>query len=246
MKSLVFPEGDDSRVIEACSQLIRDINCILLTTGTLNERLETGMKMVVENKADGLITGATHPTRDTLLAAFKYIGLEEGVRKVSSGFLFKLRDKTFYFADCAVQINPTVEELVEIARLSARNFERITKEKARIALLSYSTLGSANGESALKMREVAKRLGLIGELQADAALVPEVFKQKTRKELSEPYNVFIFPNLDAGNICYKMVERLAGAKATGPILQGLKKPVHDLSRGCSVQDIVDLARIAVL
>lgn len=251
-KILVFPEGTENRIVKA-SKIIerkRIAKTILLKEGNINERIKEGLTLVKDGKADGLITGASHPSLDTLKNAFKIIGTRKDVKKASGTFLIILKDKQFLFADCAAIPEPNSTELAEIAKLSKETFEMLTKEKARIAMLSYSTHGSGKGESVDKVRKAVKiaeknNLEVYGEIQADAALIPEICKRKF-PGCKDRANILIFPNLDAGNIGYKLVERLANAKAIGPILQGLKKPVNDLSRGCSVEDIINLAIITVL
>jgi len=251
-KIIVFPEGTDNRVIQAAKIIERKkiAKIILLKNGTIDKRIKEGMILVKDGKANGLITGVSHPSADTLKNAFKIIGTRKDVKKSSGAFLMIIKDKVFLFADCAVIPEPNPIELAEIAKLSKETFEMLTKEKARIAMLSYSTRGSGKGESVDKVREAVKiamknGLNVYGEIQADAALVPEICKRKF-PGCKDRANVLIFPNLDAGNIGYKLVERLANAKAIGPILLGLKKPVNDISRGCSVEDIVNLTIITVL
>lgn len=250
---IVFPEGDDERVKKAVEIIEREkiARTIVLEEGSIEERVEKGMNLVKEGKADGLVTGASHPTKLTLLKAFKIIGKEENVKKVSGAFLV-LKEKPLLFADCAVNINPNSEELAEIALLSAKTFHLLTKDKARIAMLSFSTKGSAEHEFVEKVRkatEIVRKLDkdieVEGEVQVDAALSSEVARLKST-ELKGEANILIFPDLQSGNIGYKILERLGNVGVIGPILQGLKKPVNDLSRGCRVEDIVNLAAITAL
>jgi len=251
-KTIVFPEGTESRIIKAAKIIERKriAKIILLKTGNIDERIKEGMNLVKDGKADGLITGASHPSLDTLKNAFKIIGTRNDVKKASGVFLMILKNKIFLFADCAAIPEPNSNDLAEIAKLSKETFEMLTQEKARIAMLSYSTNGSGKGESVDKVRKAVKiakkeELEVYGETQADAALIYEVCKRKF-PGCKDRANVLIFPNLDAGNIGYKLVERLANAKAIGPIIQGLNKPINDLSRGCSVEDIVNLTITTVL
>ncbi len=212
-----------------------------------------GTMMVHLGDADGLVSGAIHTTAETVRPALQIIRTKEKYHRVSAVFLMKLKDKIYFFADCAVNINPTSEELAMIAIDTAKTAKEFGINP-RVALLSFSTHESAKHELIEKVRnavKIAKRknpnLIIDGELQVDAAIVPFVAKIKCPKsKLKGNANVLIFPDLEVGNIAYKLVERLAKAKAIGPILQGLKKPVNDLSRGCSVDDIVNITAITVV
>lgn len=205
--------------------------------------------MVVElDNADGMISGATGPTSGTLLPALQIIKTKEKFHKVS-GFFFMILDKRLLlFADCAVTINPNSFALADIAIDTAETALRFDIEP-RIAMLSFSTNRSADHPMVDKVREATaivkdKRPNLIidGEMQVDTAVVPEIAKRKFPKsKIQGDANILIFPDVQCGNIAYKLVERLGGAKAVGPILQGLNKPINDLSRGCSSADIVNLA-----
>ncbi|HCE42606.1 MAG TPA: phosphate acetyltransferase [Lentisphaeria bacterium] len=229
----------------------------------VRNRLFFGAMMVRHGFADGMVAGSLASTAETLRAAITVIGLKEGVKTLSGSFFMDLKTPTAFggkvllFADCGVNPNPDSEQLAEIAVLSAGHFRFICGEKPRIAFLSFSTHGSAGDDSISKIRnaipmtmEKLRASGIEadvdGELQADSALVSEVAKRKCKNEVIEGNaNVLIFPDLNSGNISYKLVERLAGASAYGPILQGLAKPVNDLSRGCSVDDIVGVSAITV-
>ena len=248
-KNIVFPEGNAKRVKKAVEIIKRKKLAIplVLKSGTIQERLDEGMKMVANDQAAGLVSGATHPTGLTIRSALKYIGLVPGIRKVSGAFLMKINGRKFVFADCAVIISPNAHELAEIAFLSANTFESLTKEKAKVAMLSYSTNGSAGGRPARIVRkamEVVQKypIKVVGEIQADAAVVSEIAKRKGSAGRGDA-NVLIFPDLNSGNISYKLVQRLTNSKAIGPLLQGLKKPINDLSRGSSAEEIVDVAAI---
>ncbi len=247
---IVFPE-QDSRVNKAI-QIIEDENIakvITLKDRRIEKNLEKAELMLHNNEADAIITGASHSSSMTLYLAFKFMAPE--VKRTSGAFLMISPDKksAMLFADCAAQPEPNPEQLAEIAELSAKTFKLITKTEPVVAMLSYSTKDSGKGLSVDNVREAVKilkqtDLNVEGEIQADAALNLNVARMKGAKALA--YNVLIFPCLDAGNIGYKLVERFAGWHAIGPILQGLNKPVNDLSRGCSIQDIVNLAAITVL
>jgi phosphate acetyltransferase len=211
--------------------------------------------MVGEGDADGCVTGAATTTADVLRAALYCIGLAPGTSTLSSAFLMEFPDgRVFTYGDCAVVPYPDAKQLAEIALSSAKTHHQLTGETPRVALLSFSTKGSATHERVDLVREalaIAKerdpQLMIDGELQFDAALLPAIGQRKAPgSDVAGQANVFIFPNLDAGNIGYKMTERLAGATATGPIIQGLAKPMHDLSRGASWEDIVNTVAVSAV
>lgn len=220
---------------------------------TLQDFTYFATMMVHLGDADGLVSGAIHSTGDTVKPALQIIKTKDKYHKVSGLFLMILEKKTYLFADCAVTINPTAEELAMIAIDSEKTAKKFGINP-KVAMLSFSTKGSAKHEfvdKVVKATEIVKKLdpGLIvdGEMQVDAAIVPEVGTIKCPGcMLKGDANVLIFPDLQSGNIAYKLVERLADAMAVGPILQGLNKPVNDLSRGCSVQDIVDVTAITAV
>jgi phosphate acetyltransferase len=209
-----------------------------------------GTMLVYLNKADGLVSGAAHSTADTVRPALQIIKTKAGVKKTSGVFIMVREDEKYVFADCAINIAPDSNDLAEIAVESAKTANMFDIEP-RIAMLSFSTKGSAKSSETERVAnavEEAKRrdpsLILDGEFQFDAAFVPSVAKSKApNSPLQGDANVFIFPSLEAGNIGYKIAQRLGGFEAVGPILQGLNKPVNDLSRGCNEEDVYKLALI---
>jgi phosphate acetyltransferase len=209
-----------------------------------------GTMLVYLNKAHGLVSGAAHSTADTVRPALQIIKTKAGVKKTSGVFIMVREDEKYVFADCAINIAPDSNDLAEIAIESAKTAEMFDIEP-RIAMLSFSTKGSAKSPETERVAEAvaeAKRrdasLVLDGEFQFDAAFVPSVAKSKAPGSvLQGDANVFIFPSLEAGNIGYKIAQRLGGFEAVGPILQGLNAPVNDLSRGCNEEDVYKLALI---
>lgn len=220
--------------------------------------LYLGCLMIKAGDADGEIAGAQNTTGDVLRPALQIVKTAPGISCVSGAFLIFLKDKSYgdngllVFADCAVMPNPTAAELAQIAVSTAQTTRDIVGADPKVAMLSFSTKGSASHEMVDKVveatrlaKEMAPDLKIDGELQADAAIVDVVAAQKAPgSEIAGKANVLVFPTLEVGNIAYKLVQRLAGAQAVGPILQGIAAPVNDLSRGCSVDDIYKMVAIA--
>ena len=212
-----------------------------------------GAMMVEKDLADGCVSGADTTTGDVMRAAFHIIGAHPDTPTVSSDILMITADETkiWSFADCAVMPDPTAEQLADIAIATAETHQKVVGKEARIAMLSFSTKGSAKHpmpEKVIRATEIVRQkrpdLRIDGELQLDAAIVPSVGERKAKgSPVAGHANVLIFPDLNAANIGYKLVQRIAGCEAVGPIIQGLRKPMNDLSRGCSVDDIVNVAAI---
>ncbi|MBM2577986.1 phosphate acetyltransferase [Jannaschia sp. Os4] len=261
---IVFPEMEDARVGEAAAALERDGLCHPLPLGgvtdaqvaavmdargmkermarhLLSKPLMRAAAMVAAGEADAMVAGADVPTRRVIEAAGLCIGLAEGIARPSSFFLMIFPDgREMIFADCAVTVAPDAEALAAIARASAASAEALLG-RAEVALLSFSTGTSGAGDSVDVVRAAAEATGFAGPVQADAALDPA---KGARKGVAvEAVNTLVFPSLDAGNIGYKLCQELAGAQAVGPMLQGFRRPVCDLSRGASAGDIVEAATL---
>ena len=219
-----------------------------------------GMMMLKLGEADGLVSGAVHSTADTLRPALQIIKTKPGTKLVSTFVAIDVpncelgENGLFFFSDCGLNQNPNSEQLAQIAISTANSFKTLAEAEPRIAMLSYSTMGSAKADEVTKVQEATKlakeekpELMLDGELQLDAAIIPSVGESKAPKSnVAGKANVLIFPELEAGNIGYKLVERLAKAEAYGPICQGIAKPVNDLSRGCKAEDIVGAVAITAV
>ena len=315
IKTIILPEAEDKRVLEAASKVINQGFAKVILLGDKNRILENskkydinldgvdiinpltsekkeeykqklyelrknkgmtleqaeellkepiyfGMMMLKDenSKADGLVSGAAHSTANTLRPALQILKTKPGTKLVSAFFVMCVpnceygENGTFIFGDSGLNQNPTADELSEIAISSSKSFEQLVRKKAKVAMLSYSTKGSAKSELTEKVIEATKlvkekeaNLMVDGELQLDAAIVPEIAESKAPESpLKGEANVLIFPDLDAGNIGYKLVQRLAKAEAYGPLCQGIAKPVNDLSRGCSADDIVGVVAITAV
>ena len=226
----------------------------------LNQYLYYGVMMVKMGDADGMVSGACHSTADTLRPCLQILKTKPGTKLVSAFFLMEVpncefgENGTFVFADCGLNQDPNPEELAAIAASSAESFRSLVGAEPKVAFLSHSTKGSAKHALVDKVVEATKiareqnpDLKLDGEMQLDAAIVPSVGEAKAPgSEVAGHANVLIFPNLDAGNIGYKLVQRLAKAEAYGPVTQGIAAPVNDLSRGCSADDIVGVVAITAV
>ena len=304
-KTVVLPEGEDQRTIDAAKIIVEEdlANLVILgdpekidvpgvtvidpkngpkheeyaqkfaelrakkgvtieqARAQMNDATYYGTMMVKMGAADGLVSGACHSTADTLRPALQILKTAPGTKLVSAFFIMCTdtpqfgTDGTLIFADCGLNINPTSDELSEIAIASAKSWQTFMGgAEPHVALLSYSTMGSAGGEVAKKGQEAvafckdkAPEIAIDGDLQLDAAIVPTVAQLKAPgSPVAGKANVLVFPDLEAGNIGYKLVQRFAGADAYGPILQGIAKPVNDLSRGCSAEDIVGVVAITAV
>ncbi|MGY6766447.1 phosphate acetyltransferase [Ligilactobacillus salivarius] len=245
-----YPEDKFAEMVEAFVERRKGKNTKEQAETMLRDVNYFGTMLVYMDKADGLVSGAIHSTGDTVRPALQIIKTKPGVSRTSGAFVMVKGDERYLFADCAININPGAQELAEIAVESA-NTAKIFDIDPQVAMLSFSTMGSAKSDEVTKVQEavkLAKELApnekIDGELQFDAAFVPVVAKQKApESEVAGHANVFVFPELQSGNIGYKIAQRLGGFEAIGPVLQGLNKPVSDLSRGSVEEDVYKVAII---
>ncbi len=242
---IVLAERDER--VEAATERIAALGLARITI--LDDGPGKAAEMVASGEADGFVAGNISPTKETVRAGLKIVGTEG----FASSYFIMLHEETpVLFADCAFNISPDAEQLARIAIDTAASARSLGLEP-RVALLSFSTKGSAGGPHVEKVQEAvriirrdAPELVIDGELQFDAAILPDVAARKNPGGLPGDANVLIFPDLNSGNIAYKIAQRWGGRQAIGPILQGFKRPVNDLSRGCSVQDIVDVVAITAM
>ncbi|MBN2683388.1 MAG: phosphate acetyltransferase [Bacteroidales bacterium] len=260
--SLVDPisHANKQKYIEIMMEIRKSKGLTAEEAGKLIEDpLYLAVLMIKAGDADGEVAGANNATGDVLRPAFQYVKTAPGISVVSGAFLMILKDKEFgedglmVFADCAVHPDPTDRELAEIAVATAKTTRAIAGIEPRVAMLSFSTKGSAKHAMVDKVvnatrmaKEMMPELKIDGELQADAAIIEKIGQSKAPgSEIAGKANVLVFPTLEVGNIAYKLVQRLAHAEAVGPVLQGMAAPINDLSRGCSISDIVNLVAITV-
>lgn len=252
-----FPEAHEARTIEAL-RILTDEGLVVPVPFHGPQALDEAVEALARVELDGVVAGATRSTAEVIRCGLRLLGVAPGFRTVSSAFYMivgqGVGERVLTFTDAAVVPEPTPAQLAESADAACRARRAIVGDEPRVAFLSYSTAGSAGGprvervrEAVVRFRERCPGIPAAGEMQGDAALVPEVARRKGPGfEVSGDANVLVFPDLGSGNIAYKLVERLAGARALGPILQGLAAPLNDLSRGTSVPDIVDVACITAL
>ncbi|TPR12581.1 phosphate acetyltransferase [Apilactobacillus timberlakei] len=244
-----YPKDEYEAMLDALEERRNGKNTREQLSEWLNNENYFGTMLVYMGKADGMVSGAAHATGDTVRPALQIIKTKKGMRRISGSFLMQKGDTRYVFADCAINLELDAAGMVEVAKQSAET-AKMFGINPKVAFLSFSTKGSAKGEMVTKVQEAAKMAQdeldypSDGELQFDAALVPEVAKKKApTSEIAGNANVFVFPELQSGNIGYKIAQRLGGFEAFGPILQGMAKPVSDLSRGCNAEDVYNVSII---
>lgn len=244
-----YPKDEYEAMLDALEERRNGKNTREHLSEWLNNENYFGTMLVYMGKADGMVSGAAHATGDTVRPALQIIKTKKGMRRISGSFLMQKGDTRYVFADCAINLELDAAGMVEVAKQSAETAKMFGIDP-KVAFLSFSTKGSAKGEMVTKVQEAAKMAQdeldcpSDGELQFDAALVPEVAKKKApTSEVAGNANVFVFPELQSGNIGYKIAQRLGGFEAFGPILQGMAKPVSDLSRGCNAEDVYNVSII---
>ncbi len=259
-RSIAFPEADDPRVVAAARRLAERgvVEPRLVRDG--GDPLVRAAEMLARGEVDGVVAGAVRSSADVIRAGLRHVGLRSGVETLSGCFFMEVAgfrgpsSEVLVFADAGVTPEPGARALAEIARECVRIRRLVVRDEPVVAFLSYSTLGSAAGPSVERMRRAHRlfrrlepEVAADGELQADAALVPEVAAVKAPDSpVGGRANVLAFPSLDAGNVAYKLVQRLAGARALGPVLLGLRAPLNDLSRGATTEDVAHVAAITAL
>ncbi|TPR41349.1 phosphate acetyltransferase [Apilactobacillus micheneri] len=244
-----YPKDEYEAMLDALEERRNGKNTREQLSEWLNNENYFGTMLVYMGKADGMVFGAAHATGDTVRPALQIIKTKKGMRRISGSFLMQKGDTRYVFADCAINLELDAAGMVEVAKQSAET-AKMFGINPKVAFLSFSTKGSAKGEMVTKVQEAAKMAQdeldcpSDGELQFDAALIPEVAKKKApTSEVAGNANVFVFPELQSGNIGYKIAQRLGGFEAFGPILQGMAKPVSDLSRGCNAEDVYNVSII---
>lgn len=244
-----YPKDEYEEMLDALEERRNGKNTREQLSEWLNNENYFGTMLVYMGKADGMVSGAAHATGDTVRPALQIIKTKKGMRRISGSFLMQKGDTRYVFADCAINLELDAAGMVEVAKQSAET-AKMFGINPKVAFLSFSTKGSAKGEMVTKVQEAAKMAQdeldcpSDGELQFDAALIPEVAKKKApTSEVAGNANVFVFPELQSGNIGYKIAQRLGGFEAFGPILQGMAKPVSDLSRGCNAEDVYNVSII---
>ena len=238
-----YPAEDKQAMLDALVERRKGKNTPEQAAKMLEDENYFGTMLVYMGKADGMVSGAIHPTGDTVRPALQIIKTKPGSHRISGAFIMQKGEERYVFADCAINIDPDADTLAEIATQSAAT-AKVFDIDPKVAMLSFSTKGSAKGEMVTKVQAAEPELAIDGELQFDAAFVEKVGLQKAPgSKVAGHANVFVFPELQSGNIGYKIAQRFGHFEAVGPVLQGLNKPVSDLSRGCSEEDVYKVAII---